>query len=400
LHDVPPEKASVVRLAEVRLERFKAAFLPPPIPLRGFNVVIGRNGSGKSTLLEALQWLDATIRRDAREASDRYFGVGDLVNLRSRVDVPYFAIGLTWALADSRELRYDVRVQVSGDGLPIIASEHLDLIDDSGAVIKSFVTTETRGQRAIVDTGVVVRDPDRLALGVLGSLAGEGADPVLSDLADFWTRAVFLRLSPNRLAVGSPAVRRSFEPMLDEEGQKLPALLYELSDQEREDLVAALRSILPDIRDVQIETAGLDSNTRVTYSLMERMPYRGRTGRWQFPIPAWMLSEGTRRLTAVLALTVKRPGPSLLCIEEIENGLDPWTVREVLRALEDLSEGDTQVIVTSHSPWLLDDTPLDAIIHVRREEGDTIYKKFADRDEVREFSESIPPGTRYVHAGG
>ena len=71
-------------LSEVKLERFKAAFKPKPIPLFPFTVVIGRNGSGKSTLLEALQWLDTTIRTDARAASDRYFGAFDLVNLRSQ----------------------------------------------------------------------------------------------------------------------------------------------------------------------------------------------------------------------------------------------------------------------------------------------------------------------------
>jgi predicted ATPase len=74
-------------LAEVTMERFKAAFKPGPIQLQPFNVLIGRNGSGKSTRIEALQWLDTTIRRDAREASDRYFGVRDLVNLRSRAEL-------------------------------------------------------------------------------------------------------------------------------------------------------------------------------------------------------------------------------------------------------------------------------------------------------------------------
>jgi predicted ATPase len=94
------------QLSEVRLERFKAAFKPAPIKLRPFNVVIGRNGSGKSTLIEALQWLDATIRRDAREACDRYHGIRDLINLRSQTDVPFFQLTLKWHF-----LRYEVKVQ-------------------------------------------------------------------------------------------------------------------------------------------------------------------------------------------------------------------------------------------------------------------------------------------------
>ena len=51
-----------------------------------------------------------------------------------------------------------------------------------------------------------------------------------------------------------------------------------------------------------------------------------------------------------------RPRPSVLIVEEIENGLDPWTLEFVFQALRDAStEADgTQVIVTTHSPFLLD----------------------------------------------
>ncbi len=113
-------------LSEVRLERFKAAFKPAPIRLERFNVVIGRNGSGKSTLLEALQWIATTIRRDAREACDRYYGIRDLINLRSQVQQAFFEIELTWqSLASSSErLRYDLKVS-DRDGAPEITSEEL-----------------------------------------------------------------------------------------------------------------------------------------------------------------------------------------------------------------------------------------------------------------------------------
>ena len=88
-------------LSQLKLERFKAAFKPAPIDLRKFNVIIGRNGTGKSTLIEALQWLDRTIRRDAREASDRYNGSSDVMNLRQQVLPPFFALTLTWTATDA-----------------------------------------------------------------------------------------------------------------------------------------------------------------------------------------------------------------------------------------------------------------------------------------------------------
>src|SRR4051794_26524727 len=135
-------------LSEVKIQRFKAAFKPGPIPLSPFNVVIGRNGSGKSTLLEALQWLDVTIRRDAREACDRYYGIGDLINLRSQAEKPYFELTLTWSSesADDLPVRYEVRVE-NRDGTPVIAREELAAL--KGQRLKRFIHT-SGGEKILV----------------------------------------------------------------------------------------------------------------------------------------------------------------------------------------------------------------------------------------------------------
>jgi predicted ATPase len=381
------------RISELILERFKAAFQPEPIQLRQFNVIIGRNGSGKSTLLEALQWLDTTIRTDAREASERYRGIHDLMNLRSRTRVPYFELSIKWQSNElsERTIRYRTRVTEEED-LPRITIEELEDLPSR----RHYISTTEPGARLISDAGVTILDADRLALATLAKTRFEPRDPILDFLGSFWARAVFLRLSPNRLATGSLATRRSIEPLLDEEGQNLPALLNELSDDERQALVESVREILSGIRGVLVSKAELGRDTRVHYSLLERMPYRGRAGMYQFPIPAWMLSEGTRRLTAILALLVRRPGPSILCIEEIENGLDPWTVRAILRHLQDAADNGTQVLVTTHSPWVLDEVPIESILLVRRLKGDTRYDPLQSIPEMKSFDPRIPPGTRYV----
>jgi hypothetical protein len=56
------------------------------------------------------------------------------------------------------------------------------------------------------------------------------------------------------------------------------------------------------------------------------------------------------------------------------------------------------VILTTHSPWVLDDVPIDSILQVRRIQGDTRYEHFASRAAVAAFNPSIPAGTRYVHS--
>lgn len=387
-------------LTEVTLRAFKAAFKPAPIPLRRFNVIIGRNGSGKSTLLEALQWIDTTIRRDAREASDRYHGLQDLVNLRAKQVVLGFELGLEWRASEGElaPLRYKVRVE-EADGVARIASETLDSPRKKKAATK-IIYSSASGERLVrtgPQTEIARREPDRLALGWLENVELEDSAHSPKGLSEFWRRAVFLRLSPNRLQEGSSATRRSFEPLLDEEGHTLPALLNELGDEQRRNLIEAISDILPGIRDVEVSKADHGRDTRVNYSLLEEMPYSGRSGKKRFPIPAWMLSEGTRRITAILALLVRDPAPTLLCIEEVENGLDPWTVRAILRHLQGAAARGTQVLLTTHSPWVLDDVPMDSILLVRRRGGDTQYEHFASLKEVTAFSPSLPAGTRYVN---
>lgn len=395
-----------LRISSVRLRSFKAAFKPSDVSLGWFNVVIGRNGSGKSTLLEALQWLDTTLRRDAREASDRTYGVADLINQRTQAKHPAFEITTRVHGESIGEIVYAVSVGEES-GVPVIRSESLYEVL-SPKKRKSWIRTVDVGDRAVLvpdlnpsstdeSTEIKFTETDRLALG-LSAIAGRTSRGLnLRGVNDFWERAVFLRLSPNKLADGSPARRKSFEPLLDEEGQNLPALLNELNDDQRASLVYNISQILPGIRDVDVIKGGDGRDSKVYYQLKEQMPYRGRSGRYLVPIPAWMLSEGTRRITALLALLERNPAPSLLCIEELENGLDPWTVQLLLGHLRAAAEMGTQVIITTHSPWLLDHVPIDDVLYVRRREGDTEYLNFKSLTDSLGFDPNIPAGTRYTH---
>ena len=83
-------------------------------------------------------------------------------------------------------------------------------------------------------------------------------------------------------------------------------------------------------------------------------------------IPARVLSEGTLRMLGLLALTGVAETPSLVGIEEPENGVHPrriGLIAELLKTRQ--SVGETQYIVTTHSPLLLDRLPDDCLFAVR-----------------------------------
>ncbi len=75
-------------------------------------------------------------------------------------------------------------------------------------------------------------------------------------------------------------------------------------------------------------------------------------------IPARVLSEGTLRMLGLLALGGVAEPPSLAGFEEPENGVHPRRIELIAELLKTRrSIGETQYIVTTHSPVLLDWLP-------------------------------------------
>jgi predicted ATPase len=382
-----------LRLTRVGLHRFKATHGPLEVPLRPFNVFVGRNGAGKSTLLEALQWIDTAVRSTVNVACDRYNGITDLINRRepqaserkSGRSGRMFTLE-TYLVAGSDRARYTCSIE---DRLnqAHVSNEELAL-DPADA---QPIWTNEEGDR--VSPAGRVTTVDRLALARIDELLPAAPHrPVCgSDIAAFWQNAVFLRLEPTDLARGASLKRPSLAPLLDEVGATLPTLLAELDVDARQDLLDMLQSVLPDFHDIELLRVGRSGN----YALRENFPEPASDPK-SFTIPSWMLSEGTRRMTAIFALLAHRPGPSLLCIEEIENGLDPISVRKVLGHLKEASARGVQVILTTHSPWLLDDVDLEDVQVVRRVNGDTTCTRLQDDPASQNADPRVRPGGRYL----
>lgn len=382
-----------LRLTAVSLHRFKAAYELTDVPLGPFNVLIGRNGAGKSTLLEALQWIDTSVRQTVNVACDRYNGIRDLINHRYSASRRGFTLKTRLEAADGAFARYTCGIE-EHDEVAVVASEELRIGAPAKPIGELLLWTDKDGARATDRSRFPA--PDRLALTRLDELLPPPKFSITgTDITTFWQNAVFLRLEPTDLARSAPLKRPSLAPLLDEVGATLPALIEELDSEGREELLEMLQSVLPDFRDIEVVRGG---DVRAgNYALKENIIYKGTAGRKQFAIPSWMLSEGTRRMTAIFALLAHPTGPSLLCIEEVENGLDPVAVRKVLNHLKDASLRGVQVIVTTHSPWLLDDIDLADIQIVRRALGDTTYTRLQDDPASQISDPRVRPGGRYVH---
>jgi predicted ATPase len=110
-------------------------------------------------------------------------------------------------------------------------------------------------------------------------------------------------------------------------------------------VVAEFTRILPEYSEVRVVEADGMAELRLRFA--------GEN--W---ISGAALSQGTLYVLALLSVAFDPRPPPLVCIDEVERGLHPRLLREIRDALYRLSYPEkgaaTQVLVTSHSPYLLD----------------------------------------------
>jgi predicted ATPase len=89
------------------------------------------------------------------------------------------------------------------------------------------------------------------------------------------------------------------------------------------------------------------------------------------PFDTLAISDGTLRLLALLTALETMPEHGLLCIEEPEHGLHPLVFGALLDIVREYCppDGTRQVLLTTHSPDLVDAATPDEVLVVERDGG-------------------------------
>ena len=169
---------------------------------------------------------------------------------------------------------------------------------------------------------------------------------------------------------------------LDEILQRFPEVF--------EGILEAVQYVLPYMRDLKPALTGV-LGRRMHLEMTER----------DFRVMGWLLSTGTLRILALLALFRHPEPPPLIVIEELENGLDPRAIQFIAEEIRNVVEsGRSQVIVTTHSPYLLDLLPLWSIVLVERDEDKgPVFFRPDEQPELDSWLEGFSPGQLYTMQG-
>jgi len=323
------------------------------LDLRPFQVLVGPNDAGKSTILQALELLGrstslAVTPPSAEGATglfedrfERYLPHGDIARtLKLEVHGTCaggdYSYGIAWAARSPQ------------DASPQIVAEQLEC---EGA---SFAHA------------IGAHDWSR---SVLSARAGELPE-LVADLRSFTAQ-----LDPKQLAapaqLGAP---------LESDGSGLVSLVDEmLTASDRQplfDLEQQLRRFSSFIGGVGAQPTPDKRGKELLFSLAGS----------KRPITARQASRGLILITAYLALR-HGTGHRRYLIEEPENGIHPHAAGLLVQVLRELSLTGAQVLITTHSPPLLNQvSPEDVLVVTRRPEQGIAVTPMV---ETRLFAERI-----------
>ena len=371
-------------LSSVAIKNFKAVRNSGTVKLTPLTVFIGNNGSGKSSLIEGLETYQETVTHGLDAAMERWLGFDHVWNKRARhhrknigAEDETYENPMIFTLR-GRILRgsFTVRLEISADpGINGVRIER-EVIKLPGDLL---VQRDRRGHATIARDSESERQQPFHPF--------ESATP--REFAAIVSSWQFLSFDPGRMGMPMRQTMAALHCMLHRDGSNLGQYLWEIRQQDLaafEGILEALRFVLPFSSDIQ---------PRITQEI-ERLVHLQMTEA-DFKVPGWLLSTGTLRVLAILA-TLRHPRPPpLLVIEEIENGLDPRTLQLVVEEIQGaISAGTTQVIATTHSPYLLDLLDLSHLVLTERVNEEPRFTRPADREDLQRWARDFSPGQLYT----
>jgi len=242
------------------------------------------------------------------------------------------------------------------------ASTTITSIDKSASTFFRYIENEERFDSLLTHA---LKDSSELAFGILGRLT-----PVFGQIRRNLGSIAVYRLTPESTrGEGIP----SRTAVLGLKGENLPAAVraLEKSDSEGfERVLNYMRQILPSLKNVTVKPTPSRK-----WGLFFEEDGIGR---------AWSVNEvsdGTIQALALFLAIESHDGHGLLIIEEPENSIHPWVLREVLDACRSIAK-TRQIMLTSHSPILIDMLKPSEIIIASRINGETQLVKATDIDEA------------------
>lgn len=341
-------------ITQFRLENFKG-HRDTELALRQFTVLVGDNGSGKTSVLEALR-LPGLLAEQATQP--RTLMLEDLVR-EGTEHMRLSAVGVNdarpWTLSITIA-GFATRPRLTLDGRDTLKNHHSVAadVDDLASYRENLVF----GARPLGQVALYRFRADQVAAAAYSDSAGVA---------------------------------------IAEDGAQTAVVLADLklSDDDRFDRIErALQRIVPSVQRLRIGPAMLKHPSSPN-------PVRGSKLYFDFQgaknVPGHHASHGTLVVLALLTVLYSPKRPDVVLLDDFDHSLHPRAQTELVQMIKELLAlddfRDTQIITTTHSPYVLDEvSPEDVIAFALREDGTVAAKPLSEHPDAPKVNGSLKAG--------
>jgi predicted ATPase len=359
---------STYRLTSVKIQGYRP-FRNFEAPLQPLEIIVGANGAGKSSLFEFLRFLRESLSQDipaeivpdsigqqifhipgpakfqwdieidtGRPVGIRY--LGELMGPVGRTQVSYERVESSKPFSDKYTNPYI----------------YMDIKGNKGVV-------QDPDTKKIAQQEIALKRPNQLALSVM-------TNPSLEDLYNLreyirdWKFYSSFNIANYKIRKSVPIEQ---EPVLHEDAGNLSSILHYLMIEHRsafDELQQHLRSVVPGFKGLTVKARGGPG---------EVIAFWQESGIDQ-DLSLADLSDGILRLICWICLCVQPNPPSLICIDEPDQGVHPRTL-PVLAGLFEKASERTQIFLATHASYFLTQFDISQIAVLRKENGEAKFIK-------------------------
>ena len=324
------------------------------------NVIIGPNGCGKTSLLQSIDFLRAFFYPSIELYLDeKGFDYNDLPNLQTSsksmqweldVELPSdkdgFGAGRYHYEVSIRKSKYlgldrEILIYTSLEG------EEKPLIEMSKRKPTSLTLPDSEGGRTqIVYSDINIRMP-RSYMADIPDKQKE-RHPEIFNFVNWIKNIRYFMINPNNLRWKS----RGPSEEIGQYGEFLASFLHSMKRKapgKYEQLIKKMKRIFPSVSGIDVKGSG-----GMGWNEIQQLEKANRN----INIKSEHMSDGVLRMLAMCTFLYSDDAPSIINIEEIENGIHPQLIREVIRMLSDLTAKKAhapQIFITTHNPYVLDE---------------------------------------------
>lgn len=368
-----------MRIQSIEVKNFKS-LVDFKLNLAKFSCLVGLNGSGKSTVLQFIDFLGQQARGDVKDWLEERHWTSDEVMSR---------------FASMTRVTFKINV-IDDRGQEITWKGTFDpvrLLCTRESIKSHNAQLEVVGRTYLIKeekrtNGRTSPKPERIPFTYEGSILSQLREDILpksiQSFKEFLLGIESLdMLTPERLRQRT----RNADGSLGHGGRNLSAFVFELGAAGRKELAKRLKQAYKQFH--YVTSKSLRSGWKQLY-VAEKF---GDSKIWT---EARHVNDGTLRLLAILAEVAS--DHAFILFDEIENGINPELVEFVI---DNLVEARQQVLVTTHSPMILnyldDEVARRGVIYLyKTAQGHTKSIPFFSIPSLAEKLTVMGPGEAFV----